>query len=206
MKKTALCILFFTALTSGMIGQELHFVPDIVFGNRSFTYKHLIRYTIHPRLSVDNLTLFDTEYEDDANNIYFIRNNVSFVLSESIRANSAIGIKNPGAFGTLSLSYHFKSHDFSLTYSAGSTYQNGFSFEQSLLIGYSPNLGNDLFGYLHLLATGNISREGYTRGLQQFKLGVQKKQLAIGWAVNLDQFNNARKKLENTGLFFTYNF
>ncbi|WP_228234817.1 hypothetical protein [Allomuricauda sp. M10] len=166
----------------------------------------MIRYTIHPKISVDNLTLFDAGYEDDSNNIYFIRNNMSYALTKSIKANSAIGIKNPGAFGTLSLTYNFKQPDFSLSYSAGSTYQNGFSFEQSLVVGYSPNLGGELFGYIHLLATGNLSNKGYIRGLQQFKIGVQQNQLATGWAVNLDQFNNARKKLENMGLFFTYNF
>ncbi|MER3318323.1 MAG: hypothetical protein RIB79_08520 [Allomuricauda sp.] len=206
-RNTSLSILFYLSVTTLVIGQEeLSFAPDVVFGNRSLTYKHLIKYSINPKLSVDNLTLFDTEYGNDLNNLYFIRNTISYALTKNIRANTAIGIKNPGAFGTMSLSFSAQSHQLSFAYSAGSTYQDGFSFEQSIVASYLPALGNNHQGYINLLATGNINANGYARGLQQLKIGIRKKQLTTGLAINLDQFNNARKTLTNKGIFFKYNF
>jgi hypothetical protein len=189
-----------------IVGQDLSFTPDVVFGNRSITYKHLIQYTIHPKLSVDNLTLFDTEYDNDYNNIYFIRNTISYTLTKNLRANTGVGIKNPGAFGTVSISFNSRSPRFSFTYAAGSTYQDGFSFEQSVVAVYSPLLWNGHQGYINLLATANMNGRGYIRGLQQLKIGIRKEQRASGLAINLDQFNNARKTLSNVGVFLKYNF
>ncbi|MBQ4915847.1 hypothetical protein J8L85_15435 [Maribacter sp. MMG018] len=202
-----IAILILTDLTVlNVTGQELDFSPDMVLGNRSVTYKHFIGYSINSRLSIDQLTLFDTEYEEDANNIYFIRNNFSYHFNEKIKLNTAIGIKNPGAFCTVSLGFSMKTNNFSFTYTAGSTYQKGFSFEQSVVFSYTPDLGHGLEGYINLLATANINGDGYIRGLQQFKIGIRKKQMITGLALNLDQFNNAQKKLENMGVFVKYNF
>lgn len=203
-KTTLLILIYLTALS--VTGQELNFSPDLVFGNRSVTYKHLIKYSINSKLSVDNLTLFDTEYEEDSNNIYFVRNNFSYHFNNKIKLNTAIGIKNPGAFCTMSLGFLSKTTNFSFAYTAGSTYQKGFSFEQSLNLSYTPDLSSYYEGYINLLATANINGNGYIRGLQQFKIGIRKKQLITGLAVNLDQFNNARKKLQNMGVFLKYNF
>ncbi len=205
-RNTSLFTLFYLSVSTLVIGQELSFAPDVVFGNRSLTYKHLIKYSVNPKLSVDNLTLFDTEYGNDLNNLYFIRNTISYALTKNIRANTAIGIKNPGAFGTMSLSFTTQSHQFSFTYSAGSTYQDGFSFEQSIVASYLPSFGNNNQGYINLLATGTSNASGYARGLQQLKIGIRKKQFTTGLAINLDQFNNARKTLTNTGIFLKYNF
>nr|WP_297784917.1 hypothetical protein [uncultured Allomuricauda sp.] len=205
-RKTSICILFYFILIAKVIGQEVNFAPDIVFGNRSVTYKHLIKYTVHPKLSVDNLTLFDTEYGNDDNNIYFIRNTISYSLTRSIRVNTAIGIKNPGAFGTVSLSFISKLPYFTFSYTGGSTYQNGFSLEQTIVTSYSPPFGNRYIGYINLLVTGNISNDGYTRGLQQLKIGVRKNQITTGVAMNLDQFNNAKRTMTNVGVFLKYNF
>ncbi|AEM71741.1 hypothetical protein Murru_2710 [Allomuricauda ruestringensis DSM 13258] len=205
-RSTSLFTLFYLSVSTLVIGQELSFAPDVVFGNRSLTYKHLIKYSINPKLSVDNLTLFDTEYGNDLNNLYFIRNTISYALTKNIRANTAIGIKNPGAFGTVSMSFSSRSPRFSFTYSAGSTYQDEFSFEQSIVAIYLPSFGKNHQGYINLLATANINANGYARGLQQLKIGIRKEQLATGFAINLDQFNKARKTLTNTGIFLKYNF
>ena len=204
-RKTSLLILIYLTVLS-VAGQELNFSPDLVFGNRSVTYKHLIKYSINPRLSIDNLTLFDTEYKEDANNIYFVRNNLSYHFNEKIKLNTAIGIKNPGAFCTVSLGFSSRITNFSFAYTAGSTYQKGFSFEQSVVLSYTPDIGQNYKGYMNLLAIANINANGYIRGLQQFKIGIRKKQLITGLALNLDQFNNSRKKLQNMGVFIKYNF
>jgi hypothetical protein len=204
-KKTTLLILIYLTVLNAS-GQELNFSPDLVFGNRSVTYKHLVKYYISPKLSVDNLTLFDTEYEEDTNNIYFVRNNFSYQFNPKINLNTAIGVKSPGAFCTVSLGFSSKTTNFSFAYTAGSTYQKGFSLEQSLVLSYFPDLGHNHKGYINLLATANINANGYIRGLQQFKIGLRKKQLITGLALNLDQFNNARKKLQNMGVFLKYNF
>jgi len=203
MRRLACIGLFLIATQIG--AQELHLNPDIVLGNRSVTYKHFAKFSIDGKFSVDNLILFDTEYESDSNNIYFIRNNLSYQLFEKWNLNLGVGIKNPGSFYTFSVGFRTQKPSFKLGYNIGSTYQNGFSLEQTLSVTFEPILNTKLKGFLNLLAVGNLSSVGYTRGLQQFKVGVQKTKLVTGLALNLDQFNNSRKKLENMGFFLMYN-
>lgn len=52
--------------------QQLAYTPDIVLGHRSYTYLHNISYQFNDKLKVNNLTLFDTEYTKDKENIFFI--------------------------------------------------------------------------------------------------------------------------------------
>ncbi|MDC6363173.1 MULTISPECIES: hypothetical protein [Flavobacteriaceae] len=191
---------------SSLSGQDLSYAPDMVFGHRSITYKHSLNYKLSPQLRLNNLILFDTEYNNDENNIYFIRNTASLWLAKGLSANLAFGVKNPGSFGTFSLGVQTNSSNFSLGYTAGSTYQNGFSFEQALLLNYTPNLIWNIRGYVNLLATANIGRKGYIRGLQQLRIGMTNQGLNFGLAVNLDQFSNAQKTLENIGVFMNYKF
>ncbi|WP_306014286.1 MULTISPECIES: hypothetical protein [unclassified Allomuricauda] len=207
MGKGKLLFIFLKVLVIGVgFGQELRFNPDVVLGNRSITYKHLVKYSVNQKLTVDNLTLFDTEYNTDENNLFFIRNTISYSVFKNVSANAAIGIKNPGAFGTVSMSYLFRSPNFLGVYTMGVTYQKGGSLEQSLVMSYTPFLWKGHRGYLNLLATANLNSNEYTRGLQQVKVGIQKKLLTTGIAVNLDQFNNAKRTLTNFGIFFKYNF
>jgi hypothetical protein len=192
-------------MASQIGAQKLHLSPDIVLGNRSFTYKHFAKYSINGKFSMDNLTLFDTEHESDSNNIYFIRNNLSYQLFGKWSLNLGMGIKNPGSFYTFSIGFRTRKQSFKIGYNVGSTYQNGFSIEQTLTITFEPILSPNLKGFINLLAVGNLNSDGYIRGLQQFKVGVQKTKLVTGLALNLDQFNNSRKKLENMGFFLMYN-
>ncbi|MEW2922241.1 hypothetical protein AB1A65_12275 [Muricauda sp. ANG21] len=189
----------------GLLGQELSFSPDMVFGHRSVTYKHTIGYAFSPKVSINNLTLYDTEYNSDINNIYFIRSGIGLSFGK-LMTNLAIGVKNPGAFATFSLGINNSGSRFSYNYSMGTTYQDGFSLEQTLILDYQPRLNDSYLGYVNLLAVGNLNGDGYIRGLQQLKLGIKKQEWIMGLAINLDQFDNSKKRLKNLGFFLKHNF
>jgi hypothetical protein len=197
-------VLAFVLLASCSRAQELSFAPEMLLGNRSHTYLHLVKYHINGRWSVNNLTLFDTEYTTNGNNIFFIRNTATYRLSRTLSANASIGIKNPGHFATASLQYRYSKKNFTASYTAGSTYQEGFTFEQSLALNYSPKISKGLKAYFNLLAIANLNFEEYQRGLQQLRIGLVGNKAAYGVGLNLDQFNNASKTLSNIGLFIKY--
>mgnify|MGYP006909077471 CR=1 FL=1 len=194
-------------MTANSYSQQVIFTPDLVLGHRSVMYKHIISgQTKNKKYAFNNLSLFDTEYNDDSKNIFFIRNTVSVKLNNTLSFNSSIGIKNPGAFLTLAFKYtHAKKH-LSYSYSVGTTYQSKFSLEQSLYINYEPPLGSALHWHFNALAVGNLNNDGYIRGLQQIKLGVKKQNTMAGVAGNFDQFKNATSTLLNIGLFIKQNF
>lgn len=50
--------------------QQLTYTPDIVLGHRSYTYLHNVSYQFNDKLKINNLTLFDTEYTKDRENIF----------------------------------------------------------------------------------------------------------------------------------------
>ncbi|KFF26562.1 hypothetical protein [Chryseobacterium vrystaatense] len=191
---------------SGLTAQQLSYTPDIVLGHRSYTYMHNINYQLNDRLKINNLTLFDTEYTKDKNNIFFIRNTLSYSLHKRFNMNAAFGIKNPGAFFSMSAQYRITASSFSFSYSIGATYQKGYSLEQSVSFEYAPHLKENIKGYFSVLAIGNLDDSGYPRGLQFIRLGLKQDKIMYGIATNFDQFNNAEKTLENIGAFIKYNF
>lgn len=196
-----------TALASvSLNAQKLSYTPDIVLGHRSYTYMHNVNYQLNERLKLNNLTLLDTEYTKDKENIFFIRNTLSYMLTKRFSANAAFGMKNPGAFFSAYLQYKIIQPAYSLSYSIGTTYQKGFSLEQSISFEYTPYLTENFKGYFSVLAIGNLDDSGYPRGLQFIRLGVKRDKMMYGLASNFDQFNNGKKTLENIGAFVKYNF
>lgn len=202
-------IIAITALASASLdlnAQKLSYTPDLVVGHRSYTYIHNINYQLNDRLKLNNLTLFDTEYTKDKENIFFIRNTLAYSFTKRLSANAAFGMKNPGAFFSAYLQYKIIKPSYSLSYSIGTTYQKGFSLEQSISFEYTPYLTENFKGYFSVLAIGNIDDSGYPRGLQFVRLGIKQDKMMYGLASNFDQFNNGKKTLENIGAFIKYNF
>ena len=186
-------------------GQAI-FSPEIVSGHRSITYLHTIKYNFSPRFSLNNLVLLDHAYGEDYNNIYFIRNLASYSFHPSFALQGGIGIKNPGSFALVNLLYHFHHKNFNLSYSAGGTYQKGWTLEQSLAVTYTPQLTAHTKAYFHLLAIINLDRHAYHRGIQQLKIGLMQKNTQYGFAANFDQFLKAIKTWENVGVFIKAKF
>lgn len=198
-----------TALASASLSlnaQKLSYTPDLVLGHRSYTYMHNVNYYFNDRLKLNNLTLFDTEYTKDKENIFFIRNTLAYGVTKNLSVNTAFGMKNPGAFFSAYIQYRISKPLYSLSYSLGATYQKGFSLEQSISFEYTPYLKEKLQGYFSVLAIGNLDGSGYPRGLQFIRLGIKQDKAMYGIASNFDQFNNGKKTLENVGAFVKYNF
>ncbi|UDQ52894.1 hypothetical protein [Chryseobacterium indologenes] len=127
MKAKFIAITALAAVSSGLSAQKISYTPDIVVGHRSYTYLHHINYQLNDRLKLNNLTLFDTEYTKDKENIFFIRNTLAYNLSKRFIVNAAFGMKNPGAFFSAYLQYKITHSTYSFSYSVGTTYQKGFS-------------------------------------------------------------------------------
>lgn len=199
-----LVFVFFGAFA--LNAQNVNFTPEMILGNRSIGYQHFIGYNFNGKWSINNVSSFDTEYADDENNMFFIRNMLSYTLNLHFKANAAIGVKSPGKFATISTQYQFYTSNLKISYSIGSTYQNGFTLEQNLILNYTPYLSRGIQGYFNLFIVLNTNLKVLDRGIQQLRFGIKKEKLITGMAVNLDQFTKAEKTLENFGVFIKYNF
>ncbi len=115
-------------------------------------------------------------------------------------------MKNPGSFFSVSVQYKITRPTYLFSYSIGATYQKGYTLEQAVAAEYAPYLAKKLQAYCNLLLIANITLKEYQRGLQFLRVGLKEKNISYGLAINLDQFNNNRKTLENTGVFIKYNF
>lgn len=202
-----LCLLV-SLLCSGLPGraQKTNYTPELVTGYRSLFYQHGVNHFFSKKLRFNNLVVYDTEYRSDKNNIFFIRNTLSVALSKPLSLQTAIGIKNPGSFATIALQYQYQTGPLRFLYAAGATYQSGLTLEQSLILEYNPLLQPGTNAYFRLQAIANTDFIQYQRGIQQFRAGLQHETTQYGVAVNLDQFNNGARQLENAGIFIRYLF
>lgn len=200
-------IIFFLFFSFNQLNaQKLSYSPEFVLGNRSVSYQHFINHSFNKKWSINNLTLFDSEYQENKHNIFFIRNSLGYKLSDLVQLNSGVGIKNPGSFITGNVQFRIRNNSLNLSYSVGSTYQKGFSLEQSLFIKYTPNISTKFKPFFKLFIVMNTNLKTIDRSLQQIRLGIDKDLASFGLATNLDQFNNGSKTLENFGIFLKYNF
>ena len=206
--QTLILSLLFSFLFGNVTGhaQKTTFTPELVTGYRSLFYQHGINHFFSKKLRFNNLVVYDTEYRSDKNNIFFIRNTLSVALSKPLSLQTAIGIKNPGSFATLALQYQYQTGPLRFLYAAGATYQTGLTLEQSLILEYNPLLQPGTSAYFRLQAIANTDFTQYQRGIQQFRAGIQQETTQYGVAVNLDQFNNGARQLENAGIFIRYLF
>ncbi|WP_255493682.1 hypothetical protein [Myroides sp. WP-1] len=205
MKLARFFMVLFGLLPLVVFGQKTTFTPDMMVGNRSYGYTHTISHQLSDKITLQNLVLFDSEYQDDNHNIFFIRNTVAYKLPKNFILNAGFGVKNPGKFASVYLQYQWKKKDFQMVYGIGTTYQKGFTLEQSLLVEYTPQLTEQWRGLFRLSAVGNVNRHEYTRGFQHIRIGVKKDNLAIGLAANLEQFNMSWDHFENYGVFVKVN-
>lgn len=186
--------------------QQAAYVPELLAGHRSVSYLHNVTYRLSDRMSLSNLTLFDTEYCHDVRNIFFIRNMFSYTLFPGLAVNVFFGVKNPGSFTGVALQYTYRKTTYVLAYSAGATYQKDVTLEQSLRLEYFPRISPQYQAYFNLLAIANVNTTEYQRGLLYLRLGLKKNNLAYGLGFNLDQFNNNAQSLENAGSFIRFQF
>lgn len=189
----------------GVFAQKFSYNPEGMEGHRSYFYTHTFNYQISDKVKLQNLILFDTEYDNDKHNILFMRNTLAYQFSKHFTLNTSIGIKNPGKFASMLLQYQVSGKEVLFSYAVGTTYQAGFTLEQSLLFEYTPQLTDKVKGLFRVSAVGNVNAEEYTRGFQHIRLGVKYEEYSFGVAVNLEQFNNSWKHLENVGVFAKVN-
>ncbi|MCC9072177.1 hypothetical protein LNQ49_11355 [Flavobacterium sp. F-65] len=199
-------LIFIALLCSYIVGaQKIAYQPEFITGDRSVNYTHNASYSFNDYFKLSNLTLFDTDYNNDKDNIFFIRNTLSYKLSDYIVFNAAMGVKNPGKFTHASAQFQLIRTDFSLIYLLGTTYQAGYTVEQSLNIQYTPQLTDKIQLYIKAVAVANINKHEYQRGFQWFRFGMSQQKMTYGLALNLDQFHNSTKTLKNAGLFIKFN-
>lgn len=196
--------LIFATLASN--AQSSGFSPEMVIGHRSLSYQHFVSHRFNNKWSVNNISQFDTEYDNETNNIFFIRNMLSYSVSKHFKVSVAIGVKNPGAFVTIAYQYQYKAPSFRLSYAIGSSYQKSFTFDQTLIVNYTPNLSKNIKAYVNLFAVVNTNLKIFDRGIQQLRIGVKKEKLITGIAFNMDQFTKAEKTLNNYGIFIKTTF
>jgi len=201
---TILLVLSFYGYSS--FSQEIVVQPEVLFGNRSVMFQSQFKAQFTKSLSFNNYFLIDNQYDREKNQIYFFRNMLSYHHSKCWQSNIAVGLKNPGLFSTVSWTYKKREGVKSLIYSIGITLQKTLSLEQSVLFKQDLiEFKNYVFRF-QFLVIASFDVEGYLRGLQQIRFGIQKGSIQTGFGINLDQFNNATKALYNYGAYFKFNF
>ncbi|PKA84522.1 hypothetical protein ATE92_2717 [Ulvibacter sp. MAR_2010_11] len=213
MQKYLIIVLLALFVNKQVVSQNVTYNPEILLGHRAYNYQHKVGSELNQYFTITNIVVYDTEYDKDRKAIYFLRNTVSYNFHKHFSIAIGLGLKNPGAFTTISGGYNFKSKDFSLVYALGTTYQNHFTLETFLLVEYTPKIGNTLYGLIKFQVSGNFKIDNYQinlkefeRGIQQFRLGLNKGNGQFGFAANFDQFSNSNISLFNLGIFYKHNF
>ncbi len=184
--------------------QHAELSPEVLLGGRSFSYLHTFDIRFGEKFGFSNLTLYDNDHQEQGREIYFIRGTFSYRFVPHLSLTASLGLKNPGDFYTLAVKYDRRGKNQSMAYTVGLTYQKDFSLEQSLSYRKELLQFGDHTLFFRLLAIVNIDSKGYQRGLQQLRIGVNKRSMSYGAGANFDQFDNSAVMLVNYGLFFKY--
>lgn len=203
--KAILSVSFICIIHATASAQHLAYAPEAMVGQRAFSWQHSIQTPLNSRWQFSNVVLYDHIYTHEPN-IYFIKNSITYQLNNSLRIEAGCGIKNPGAFGSLLLQYHYHQNNISFSYGIGPGIQNGILLEQALRAHFSPPISSTTNAILSFFASINIANNRLDRGLQQLRIGIKKQQISGGLALNIDQFNNHNGSFFNTGIFLKHQF
>lgn len=202
MKREAKFFVFVFLILLGLNEKNYSYNFEVLLGNRAVFYQHSANANLLYKLRFNNVTQFENEYGSNRNNIYFIRNAVSYPILKRITLNAAFGIKNPGVFTSLFFNYSLLANNFRLNYSVGITLQEKYAYEQMFVIQKSFKINEKNAINTSFQALTNIAENQYIRGFQQIRVGISSHQYSYGIATNFDQFNNNHKTLSNYGIYF----
>lgn len=181
------------------------FFPEVVVGHRSYSYAHNADFPVDKKWSIVNIVSVDVEHTGYERNLFFIGSGLSYHLSPAFKANALVGLKDPGAFGAINIQYSKKFEKIFFTTFLGWHYLKESDVEHFMLAQYKTPIKDNLDFVLKIQSVMTFNKHGFSRGIEQVRLGVAGRKAGFGLAVNFDQWARVLSPIYNVGFYFTYN-
>ena len=179
-------------------------IPVEVFaGHRAFSYQHIIsRDVFNDKFNFFNISAFDAEYGSNPQNEFVISSFFSYKLSKRLSAGIIGQMIPKGSSIFIGAKYNLIKKDFFLVVFPSYRITKDQVFSQFMLMEYRPRINDKINAYLRTQLLLETDAEELTRGIQQFRLGLEIQQSQFGLAANFDQFAGDKSSTTNFGAFY----
>lgn len=187
---------------SEKIVEEAPIPVELFIGQRALYYQHVLSKNIFKeKFNFFNVSAIDAEYGKKPNNQFVISSLISYNMGKGFSAGFGGEIQPPGASITAGIQYVYASKEFLLVLFPSVNLNGPIKYSQFSLLEYRPKINKNLSGYFRTQLLISADFEVYDRGYQQFRLGLQIRDIQFGLAVNFDQFNSNERTTSNYGVF-----
>lgn len=187
---------------SDAIEQQAPIPVELFIGHRALSYQHVLsRNILKEKFNFFNVSAIDAEYGENPKNEFVISSLISYNIGKGFSVGLGGEIQPPGASLIVGAQYAYASKQFLLVIFPSVNLNGPTTYSQFSLLEYRPRINKNLSGYFRTQLVVSTNFEIYDRGYQQFRLGVQLKDLQFGLAANFDQFNSNERTTSNYGLF-----
>lgn len=192
-------------ISSNSFAQQPPIPVEFFVGNRAITYQHVLSKNIlNNKFNFFNVVSVDAEYKENGNNIFFVESLISYKIAKKFSLGIGGQLQNIGAFAIVGAQFTHATDSFLLVVLPTVNITGKTNYEQFLLLEYRPKINEKTRGYLRTQFLVNTDFANYNRGYQQFRLGLEKKNIQFGLAATFDQFNSSVITTSNYGVFTRY--
>lgn len=175
---------------------------ELFIGHRALSYQHVFNKNLwKQRINFFNISAIDAEFGENPGNQFVISSFVSYNVGKGFSVGLGGEIQPPGAVMYVGAQYAYASQRFLLVIFPSVNLNGPTQFAQFSLLEYRPSFNEKLSGYFRIQFLVSTDFHVYGRGYQQFRAGLQVRNIQFGLAANFDQFNSNAIKTSNYGLF-----
>ena len=178
-------------------------IPVEVFaGHKALSYQHVINKNVFKdKFSFFNVSSFDAEYGENANNVFLISSMFLYNISKGFSAGLGGEIQRPGAVVIAGIQYTYVSENLLIVVVPSVNLTGETEYSQFTLLEYRPRINKKFNGYFRMQFVVSTDFHNYNRGYQQFRLGSQINDIRFGLAASFDQFDSNAITTTNYGVF-----
>lgn len=178
-------------------------IPVEVFaGHRALSYQHVVSKNVFKdKFNFFNVTSFDAEYDQNSNNVFLISSLFSYNLGKQFSIGLGGEIQRPGALVIAGIQYALISKRFLVVIFPSVNLNGQKQYSQFTLVEYRSGINSRINFYFRTQVLLTTDFQDYNRGYQQFRMGLQLKNMLFGLAATFDQFDSNTITTTNYGAF-----
>lgn len=196
--------MFFVLINLGVYAQQNSISNEVLLGNKGMTYQGFVQFSTHEKIRFTHNYFLDKPYSNQQQNLYFLRSNLEYSLRANVQLLLSVGVKNPGVFYSSTLQLKQLGNRSSTFFLLGATLINRPVLEITFIHNYTVAQWKESKLIFRLFGTFSIDKDGFTRGIQQMRIGMQQNHFRWGVGLNMDQFAKLSMPRFNHGVFFMY--
>jgi hypothetical protein len=198
-----------TAIFLGKSVQAQRFNAEVMAGDRNYYYAHSFSqsFLVYKRFGFSHASSLHSLYEEKQKNELMSQTYLSYGLSKHFRiAAGTFYASKPEISASLALQSSFQVQYLRVLIVPRLDLKQGGSYELMTLLDYDIPVSEKFILHIRAQVMGNYTQGIHNRSYQNARIGLKKKHIVFGLALNIDKRGAEKQGDYNWGIFLRHDF